>query len=162
PPPVVQARCMGTERLPTPPERSAGGYTATEAARLLATTAARIHAWVRAGFVEPARGPRNEWRFSFQDLVVLRVAQNLAEQLPAARVKRALTRLREQLPTGRGLASVRLSVQGDEVVVHDGASVWKPESGQTLLDFDVARLARTATPLAPRESASSTASPERD
>src|SRR5262249_21642225 len=110
PPPVVQARCMGTERLPSPPERSAGGYTATEAARPLATTAARIHAWVRAGFVEPARGPRNEWRFSFQDLVVLRVAQNLAEQLPAARVKRALTRLREQLPTGRGLASVRLSV----------------------------------------------------
>src|SRR5205085_10989380 len=48
----------------------ARGYTASEAARLLEISVGEVHAWVRAAVIEPRRGPRNEYRFSFHDLVV--------------------------------------------------------------------------------------------
>lgn len=139
----------------------ATGYTASDVARLLGCTPAQIHAWVRAGFLDPRRGPRGELRFSFQDLVVLRTAKSLAESVPARRVKRALRKLREQLPSGRGLAGMRIVVHGDEIVVSDGARLWEPESGQGRLDFDVARLAQDVAPLA-RRSANEARSVERE
>jgi tetratricopeptide (TPR) repeat protein len=128
----------------------ARGYTAGDAARLLAISAAQIHAWVRAGFVAPRRGPRGEYRFSFQDLVVLRTAKALRERFPARRVKNALDRLRDQLPSGRDLATVRITAEGDDIVVRDGGKAWEPESGQAVLNFDVAALAIEVAPIARR------------
>jgi tetratricopeptide (TPR) repeat protein len=127
----------------TPPGGNATparGYTASEAARWLEISVGEVHSWVRAGVIEPRRGPRHEYRFSFQDLVVVRAARALASELPARRVKRALRRLRAQLPHGRGLAGVRLAVEGEDIVVRDGAVAWEPESGQAVLDFGAPRL----------------------
>jgi tetratricopeptide (TPR) repeat protein len=130
------------------PERGfAGGYSARDAAKLLDIPPAQIRAWVRAGFLSPRRGARNEYRFTFQDLVVLRTAKALLEQLPARKVKRSLARLRQQLPRGRELANVRITAEGDHIVVRDGGVAWVPESGQALLDFDVAALATEVAPL---------------
>jgi tetratricopeptide (TPR) repeat protein len=124
------------------------GYRAPDVARLLDLPVAEVRRLARAGFVVPRRGPRNELRFSFQDLVLLRAAAGLVHRsMPAARVRRALARLRKQLPEGRSLASVHVSAEGDEVVVRDGGARWTPESGQVLLDFEVADLARKVAPL---------------
>jgi len=113
-------------------------------------TPAQVRAYVRAGFLAPARGPRNTYRFSFQDLVVLRTARALAERIPSRRVRRALRRLKTQLPSGRPLAGVRISVRGEDVVVRDGNAAWEPATGQGVLDFDVADLASRAAPMARR------------
>src|SRR6185436_13786793 len=116
---------------------------------------------VRAGFIEPRIGPRREHRYTFQDLVVLRTAKALLEEFPPRRVKRAIARLREQLPQGRGLAAVRITAEGEDIVVRDGAGVWKPESGQALLDFEVATLVQRVAPLARRAAdAAQSAAPE--
>jgi tetratricopeptide (TPR) repeat protein len=91
----------------------------------------------RAGFVSPRRGPRNELRFTFQDLVLLRAAASLVHaRVPRARVRRALRSLRGQLPEGRPLTTVRVAADGGRVVVQDGGSRWHPESGQVLLALD--------------------------
>jgi tetratricopeptide (TPR) repeat protein len=132
------------------PARPAHGLNALEAAKLLDLTPAKVRAYVRAGFLDPARGPRGAYRFSFQDIVVLRTAKALAEHIPARRVRRALRRLKSQLPSGRPLTGVRISIDGDDVVVRDGATAWKPESGQGVLDFDVADLATKAAPFVRR------------
>ncbi len=130
---------------------SLAGYTTREVARLLGLTESRVRSWVRSGFISPRRGPRREYRFSFQDLVVLRTARELmAARVPAVRVRRALQRLRRELPAGRSLAAVRIAAEGARVVVHEGPGSWEPDSGQRRLDFDVAELARRAAPLAPR------------
>jgi tetratricopeptide (TPR) repeat protein len=102
---------------------------------------------VQARFLEPRRGSRGEYRFSFQDLVLLRTARELSTKLPTRKVKRALTNLKNQLPAGKTLSSVRVVVQGDRLVVRDGDSLWNPESGQALLDFDMAALTRDVAPL---------------
>jgi tetratricopeptide (TPR) repeat protein len=124
------------------------GYRTRDVARMLGLSQAQVRSYARAGFVRATRGPRGELRFSFQDLVLLRAASGLlAARLPPRRVRRALARLREQLPAGRSLAGVRVSAEGDRVVVRDGGAVWQPESGQALLDFPVADLAAKVAPL---------------
>ena len=57
-----------------------------------------------------------------------------------------LERLRGQLPQGRSLTAVRITAEGDQVVVRDGETVWNPESGQALFDFPVSELARKSAP----------------
>jgi Flp pilus assembly protein TadD len=101
----------------------------------------------RAGFLAPGRGQRRELRFSFQDLVLLRTAAGLVHaRVPRARVRRALRRLRAQLPEGRPLTGVRVAAEGAHVVVQDGGARWHPETGQALLPFDM-QLARRVAPL---------------
>jgi len=124
------------------------GYSARDVARLLDLPVEQVRRLSRAGFVSPRRGPRGALRFSFQDLVLLRAAAGLLRaRVPAARVRRALSRLRAGLPEGRSLASVHVAADGRDVLVREGGRAWRPESGQLLLDFEVADLARRVAPL---------------
>jgi tetratricopeptide (TPR) repeat protein len=128
------------------------GYTVNDVVKLLGLSAAQVRSFARAGFLTPARGPRGDLRFSFQDLVLLRAAKGLvAARIPARRVRRALRRLRRELPQGRPLSAVRISAQGDRIVVTDGETAWYPESGQVVLDFTVSEIATRAGPLARKQ-----------
>ena len=135
-----------------------GGYSTREVATLLGLSQAQIRSCARAGFVAPRIGPRGELLFSFQDLVLLRTAKALlAARIPQRRIRIALQNLHAQLPQGQPLTAVRISAQGHHVVARDGGEAWHPESGQTLLDFEVADLAREAAALEPRRAAPQTA-----
>jgi tetratricopeptide (TPR) repeat protein len=61
--------------------------------------------------------------------------------------------LRQQLPRGRSLAELRITAEGDRVVVRDGQAAWNPESGQLQIDFAVSDLATRAAPIARRTAA---------
>jgi tetratricopeptide (TPR) repeat protein len=126
-------------------------YTTRDVARLLGLSEAQVRSHARVGYLAPDRGPRNAYRFSFQDLVLLRTAKDLSEaRIAPRRIRRALRALIRQLPAGRSLSGIRISSEGDRVVVRDGSAAWNPESGQLLLDFHVAELAEQAAPVARR------------
>lgn len=126
-------------------------FTSSEVAKLLDLRVERVRSYVRAGFLDPDRGPRGEMRFSFQDVVLLRTAKELiGARIAPRRVRRALRELRRQLPEGRPLTGLSIAADGGRIVVRDGRMRWNPESGQTLFDFDVAELARRVAPLAER------------
>ncbi len=113
------------------------GYGVREAAKLLRLGPGTIRSLVRAGFVSPARGPRNAWRFSFQDLIVLRTAQALASaNVPARRITRSMKELRRRLPQSMPLSGLSICAEGDRVVVKEGSRRWHAESGQYLLGFE--------------------------
>ena len=136
-------------------------YRARDVARLLGLRVELIRAWAREGLVAPRRGPRGELRFAFHDLVLLRTARDLlAARMPAARVRRALRQLRAQLPEGRGLASVRVTADGDQLTVRDARGAWHPESGQALLDFTVREVAASVAPLLRLSGAAAPAPPD--
>lgn len=123
-------------------------YSLREVSTLLGIAPAQVRAYTSKGFLEPEHGPGGELRFGFHDLIILRTAGELtAAHLSPRKVRRVLENLREQLPDGRSLSAVRITADGDRVVVRDGDAVWNPESGQSLFDFAVADLARAATPL---------------
>lgn len=126
------------------------GYTAREVAEILDLSVGQIRSYARSDLISPRRGPRNEYRFSFQDIVVLRAASELRAQVHPRRIRRALSKLREQLPRGRSLTTVHITTDGDRVVVRDRDTVWEPDSGQVILDFAVADLASRAAPFARR------------
>jgi DNA-binding transcriptional MerR regulator len=128
-------------------------FTTRDVARLLGLSETQVRSQARAGFLTPERGPRNGYRFSFQDLVLLRTARELAQaRVPPHRIRTTLCDLARQLPTGRSLTEVRITADGDGLLVHDGGSAWNPESGQLQIDF-AAELktagCRTARPFEP-------------
>ena len=60
-------------------------YTLRGIQSMLGLSRGVIAGLIAAGFVTPSRGTRNEYRFSFQDVVLLRTAHSLqAAQDPAA------------------------------------------------------------------------------
>ena len=125
------------------------GYTTRDVASLLGLTEGQIRSYARAGFFTPSRGPRNEYLFDFQDLVLLRTAAALVQaRVPSRRIAQALATLRDELPQGRSLSELRITAAGDDIVVSDGGTPWEPRSGQFHLDFSVSELATQAEPLA--------------
>lgn len=123
-------------------------YSVREVAAMMGLTPSQVRAYAAKGFLEPERGSRGELRFGFRDLIVLRTAGELvAAHIPQRKVRRALERLREQLPAGRTLTGVRISADGERVVVRDGEAVWNPESGQSLFDFSVEEIEAAAPPV---------------
>ena len=114
-------------------------YGVAEVARMLHLSRGTIRGLISRGFVNPARGPRREYRFSFQDLVTLRTARALVQaKVPAQRIGRSLSALRRQLPKSLPLTGLTICAVGNEVVVRKGGNRWQAESGQYLLELDVA------------------------
>jgi tetratricopeptide (TPR) repeat protein len=125
------------------------GFGTAEVARLLGTSPRQIRRLVATGLVRPARVARGAYRFSFQDLVLLRTARTLADaDVPAKRIHRTLRSLARQLPHDRPLSELRITAEGTDIVVRDGNAAWVPESGQLTLDFLVSELATKVAPLA--------------
>ncbi|MDG2316172.1 MAG: tetratricopeptide repeat protein [Gammaproteobacteria bacterium] len=123
-------------------------YTTREAAELLGISPSQIRSFARQQFVLPIRAARGHFRFSFQDLVLLRTAKELVlAGLDSRRICRALRALQDQLPTGRPLSSVKVLAQADQVLVREHNTVWEAESGQTILDFKIDELAEKVAPL---------------
>lgn len=112
-------------------------YSVRDVERLVHLPRHRIRSLVEAGFVSPTRGPRNSWRFSFQDLIVLRTAQSLAAaKVPRQRITMSVKELRRRLPESTPLSALNISAEADGVVVREGGRRWRADSGQYLLGFE--------------------------
>ena len=130
-------------------------YTLKSLETMLGISPGIARSLVRAGFVTPSRGARNELRFSFQDIVLLRTAQALRAQKIAPRtILRSLRQLRRSLPAELPLSGLRVTAVGSTVAVREGDVQWEPESGQLLIDFDVVRASGSIRMLAHRQRAS--------
>ena len=112
-------------------------YGVRDVEKLLGLSRSTIRALITAGFVEPTRGPRNAWLFSFRDLIVLRTAQALAAaHIPQRRILNSLKELRRHLPESMPLSGLRIAAVADHVVVSEGTTRWLADSGQYVLGFE--------------------------
>ena len=129
--------------------RLAVGYTTGEVAGLIGLTHDQVRQYVKRGIVEPKRGGRREYRFSFQDVVLLRTAKGLLDdKVPSRKAISALTKLKGRLPEATPLASLRIFADGKDVVVRDEKELWGVESGQGHLDFGAPLAAETSSEVA--------------
>jgi DNA-binding transcriptional MerR regulator len=112
-------------------------YGVRDVEKLLRLPRSTIRGLIAAGFVSPARGPRSAWRFSFQDLIVLRTAQALTDaNVSRRRITRSVRELRRHLPDAMPLSGLSICAVADRVVIREGGSRWQAESGQYLLEFE--------------------------
>ncbi|WP_218508575.1 tetratricopeptide repeat protein [Variovorax sp. dw_308] len=94
---------------------------------------------IELGFVDPSRDPGGGWRFTFQDLVLLRSAHELrAAGIPTRQILRSLRRLKGSLPSEAPVSGLRITAVGDRIAVRAGGSQWEPDTGQLVMDFSVA------------------------
>lgn len=113
-------------------------YSMRDVERLLQLPRSTLQGLVRLGFVRPGRGPRRQYLFSFQDLIILRAARALTQaHIPQRRIRRSLGQLRERLPETVPLSGLAISAVGDRVVVREGVNHWQADDGQYLLGFGV-------------------------
>ncbi len=125
-------------------------YTLRQIEQMLGLGRSVVSSLIGAGFVTPVRGPRNAYRFSFQDVVLLRTAHELRlARIPPRRVLRALQILKAKLPAELPLSGLRITAVGNDIAVREGAAHREVETGQLLLDFGVAAGAGTVAFLQP-------------
>lgn len=111
-------------------------FTTREIAKLAKLTPARVRNCVRAGFLQPARGPRDRFEYSLQDVLVLRAARKLLDaNLPPRRIAGLVREIRARLPQGRDISSVNLRLDGERVIITYEGRRWL-DDGQFLLGFE--------------------------
>jgi tetratricopeptide (TPR) repeat protein len=134
-------------------------YTLRGIQSMLGVSRGVISGLIAAGFVKPSRGRRREYRFTFQDVVLLRTAYSLQQaNIGPRKILRSLQRLAATLPDELPLTGLRISAVGSEIAVRRGDAQWHVESGQMLLDFEV-KPARGAVTLRAHEPQAEAAAP---
>lgn len=129
-------------------------YTVRSIQEMLGLSRGVISGLVGSGFVVPHRGKRNEYRFSFRDVVLLRTAVDLqAARIAPRKIVAALRKLRAELPAELPLTGLRITAVGNEVAVREGHSQWQAETGQLVMDFELSPAAGNVTFLQRRGSA---------
>ncbi|WP_321935204.1 MerR family transcriptional regulator [Paraburkholderia sp. J8-2] len=114
----------------------AQGYSLRDLQSLLGVSRRVLTGLIDAGFVSPVRGPRNEMRFSFREVSLLRTAFELQSAgIPSRRILDALNRIRYTDPEGTPLTSMRIVAVGGAVAVREGNALWDASSDQQLFDF---------------------------
>jgi tetratricopeptide (TPR) repeat protein len=113
-------------------------YTLSGIQSMLGLSRSVITGLIAAGFVTPSRGKRREYRFSFQDVVLLRTAYSLqSAQISPRKILRSLRQLKATLPDELPLTGLRIAAVGNDIAVKEGDRQWEAESGQLLIDFEV-------------------------
>jgi hypothetical protein len=113
-------------------------FSVQDVERVLRLSRSTIRGLIKTGFVQPARGPKRQLQFSFQDLIVLRAARALMEaKISRRRINRSLEDLRRHLPEQMPLSGLSISAIGDHVVVRDGKNHFQVDDGQYVLGLDV-------------------------
>jgi tetratricopeptide (TPR) repeat protein len=113
-------------------------YTRREVCRLLRVAERTLRGWEKQDLI-----PRLN-AYGFSDLIALRTLARLrADRVPATRVRRAVSALRNRLRTVTDpLRELRIIADGRRVAVQVGGGKMEPISGQLLLDFDAAEFRR--------------------
>ena len=107
------------------------GYSTREVADLLGMKPDQVRHYVRRDLCTPHRGDRGEYRFTFQDVVLLRTAKSLLDaDVTTRRAYRVLLKLKNELSHAGPLSSMRIFADGNNVVVRDDNRVWDVETGQ--------------------------------
>jgi tetratricopeptide (TPR) repeat protein len=127
------------------------GYATRDVSDLIGLKPAQVRHYAHRGLLRPTRGRHGEYRFSFQDVVLLRTAKGLLDaRVSARKAYKVLLKLKSELDSVKTLTSLRIYAEGSNVVVREENSLWNAETGQGHLDFSVQSLADNVAALAER------------
>lgn len=108
-------------------------YSTQQVAELIGLTSPQVRHVVRRGLLVPDRGKRDEYRFSFRHLTVLREYRNLIDSIGS--VRRAIAIARKARINQREQGENRVYVEGSNVVLREADSIWDVDTGQGFFNF---------------------------
>lgn len=112
-------------------------YSTRQAAEFVGLTESAVRSCVRAGVLSTDSSTIPH-RFSFRDLLVLKVVKKLvAAGVSPRRIRRQLSELRQRLPQQTSLAELTITCHDGHVVVRDDKQAWRASDGQMLFPFSV-------------------------
>jgi tetratricopeptide (TPR) repeat protein len=113
-------------------------FGTAEVSRLTGIPVTSIRTMVRSRYVSPTKGVRGALRFSFNDLVLLRMANHLLDAgVSRRRVAAALRALGAKLPADASVRGLSITADGGRVIVQEAGGKRDALSGQLLLSFEV-------------------------
>ncbi|OUU78778.1 MAG: hypothetical protein CBC38_06600 [Gammaproteobacteria bacterium TMED78] len=122
-------------------------YSTQEVANLLDENPKKIRAFARACIPKIKKTSSGHFRFSFQDLVLLKAAKNLfLSSNKKNNVWRSLRSLRNHLPSDRPLSSIRVVLEDEKIIVSEKNNSWEIESGQVIMNFSVEDMKQKVAP----------------
>jgi tetratricopeptide (TPR) repeat protein len=111
-------------------------FSTRSAARILAVSPERIRYWVRRRLISPTATRGRNYRFAFNDLLVMRLAKELLQSRRHLEpIQRCILRVREFFDGERSVTALKLVNDEGRIVVRDGAILFEAETGQLLFDF---------------------------
>lgn len=115
-------------------------FSTRAAARILAVSPDRIRYWVRRRVVCPSASNGRNFRFAFNDLLVMRLTKELlAARRHLESIQRCFSRVREFIDPSRPVTSLKLVNDEGHIVIREGGMLIEAETGQLLLDFRAER-----------------------
>lgn len=108
-------------------------YSPADLRRLFGLPPTLIHTLGLAGYISKS-APEGKSQYSFQDLLVLRMAGALkAAKISSPKITAALGQIRAIMPPGQVLTTMALAASGKDIAVREGSSEWEATSGQYAL-----------------------------
>src|SRR3954470_10056399 len=125
-------RCPRKPLPPENPDDEMQEYSLADLKRLFGLPPALVRKLSQAGFIQQPAS-RGKSQYTFQDLLVLRVAGALkAAKISTPKIAAALGQIRAVLPPGQVLPAIALAASGKGVAVREGSREWEA-SGQYAL-----------------------------
>jgi len=120
-------------------------FSSEDVQRIVGLTAKQLEYWDRLRLVSPQKEQGDRF-YDFRDLISLRTVKQLVEEgVPASRLRRAMTALREKLSHIEApLAELRVFSDGKDILVERGGTRLEPLSGQFALNFETRELTEKA------------------
>jgi tetratricopeptide (TPR) repeat protein len=114
-------------------------FSTADIAKILDVRPEWIRAQARGPLIHAERTRQGHFRYSFQDLVLLRTARGLRKPgVSPRRILHSLHALLKTLPSGRSLSSMKIESDGRNILAGENNVLWDPESGQTSFVFATA------------------------
>ena len=112
-------------------DREAGGYRAPQVCKLVGITYRQLDYWARTGLIVPtlaqAHGSGSQRRYSFSDVVQLKVIKNLLDAgMSLKKIRSAVEILRSEMDSEQPLADVTL--------LSDGQTIYAAHSDEEVVD----------------------------
>ncbi|MBI4863778.1 MAG: MerR family transcriptional regulator [Candidatus Riflebacteria bacterium] len=118
-------------------------FTPKEVAKLIGISYRQIQYWDKTNFIKPSYRRRGKYRlYTFADLLQLKVAKVLRENsFSIQRLRKTIKSLRTLLPqVGHPLVELTFLIEGERILVFNGAVLMSSESGKEYIRFDVKTL----------------------
>ena len=117
-------------------------FLVTDVVRITGASQRQLQYWDETGFLKPSAKTKRRRKYSFFDLIQVRIAKKLLEKgVSLQKIRRSLERIRIIIPGLKfPLSELMLYTDGQNIFVNHRGSRFEAVTGQTMIEFNIEEL----------------------